>query len=126
LAHIRKARQVGLALTLPLDARARLVADRVCQALRSAGNDSATLAELVRGTGSGERTAERIFVKETGMSFGRWRQQARIQFAIRRLSEGATVSVVALECGDCGVPEIRFHCGGPVRAALFANFWNTT
>jgi hypothetical protein len=20
-----------------------------------------------------------------------------------------------LECGDCGVPEIRFHCGGPVR-----------
>jgi AraC-like DNA-binding protein len=33
------------------------------------------------------------------MSFGRWRQQARLQHAVRRLAEGASVSAIALECG---------------------------
>jgi AraC-like DNA-binding protein len=33
------------------------------------------------------------------MSFGRWRQQARLQFAVRRLAEGAAVGTIALECG---------------------------
>jgi len=99
LAEVGKARQLGLALTLPVDTRARAVADRVCRALSMAGEDNAPLAELTRGTGVSPRTAERLFVKETGMSFGRWRQQARLQFAVRRLSQGVAVTTVAFECG---------------------------
>lgn len=99
LAGIAKAPQLGLALTMPTDPRARAVADRVCRALKAGGEDTATLAQLTRGVGASPRTAERLFVKETGMSFGRWRQQARLQFAVRRLGEGVPVTTVAFECG---------------------------
>lgn len=88
-------RELGLALPLPSDPRARVVADRV---LMLPGDD-APLAELTRGAGVSPRTAERLFLNETGLSFGRWRQQARLQLAVRRLAEGAAVTTVALECG---------------------------
>jgi AraC-like DNA-binding protein len=97
LAQARNATPLGLVLTLPVDPRARIVADRVCHALRAGGEDHQTLAEFTRGSGASPRTAERL--RETGMSFGRWRQQARLQFAVRRLGEGADVTTVALECG---------------------------
>lgn len=103
LTEVGRATQLGLTLTLPVDPRARAVADRVCRALSQTGtrarSDNASLDELTRGTGTSVRTAERLFVKETGMSFGRWRQQARLQFAVRRLGEGVPVTSVAYECG---------------------------
>ncbi len=99
LAQIRSAPQLGLALALPVDPRARAVADRVFRALRAGGEDAETLAALTRGVGVSPRSAERLFSRETGMSFGRWRQQARLQFAVRRLGERTPVSTVALECG---------------------------
>jgi AraC-like DNA-binding protein len=99
LAEIGNAPQLGVALTLPVDPRARAVAERVCRGLRAASEDIATLAELTRGVGISPRTTERLFVKETGMSFGRWRQQARLQFAVRRLGDGVPVTTVAFECG---------------------------
>ncbi len=88
-------RDVGLVLPLPSDPRARAVAVRV---LAEPGDDAA-LAHLTRGAGVSARTAERLFMKETGLSFGRWRQQARLQLAVRRLADGAAVTTVALECG---------------------------
>lgn len=99
LSEIGHAPQLGLALTMPVDPRARAVADRVCGGLTDGGEDTATLARLTRGIGTSPRTTERLFVKETGMSFGRWRQQARLQHAVRRLGEQAPVTTVAFECG---------------------------
>ncbi len=99
LARLREASPLGLALTMPEDPRARAVASRVLSSLRPGHEDTATLASLTRGAGVSTRTAERLFVVETGMSFGRWRQQARLQFAVRRLAEGAAVGTIALECG---------------------------
>lgn len=90
-----ESRELGLALPLPSDARARAVADKV---RRSPGAD-ASLVELTRGTGASPRTAERLFLEETGLSFGRWRQQACLQLAVRRLAEGASVTDAALDCG---------------------------
>jgi len=49
--------------------------------------------------GASKRTIERIFQKETGMSFGKWRQQLRIMQALRLLAAGEKVSHVALEAG---------------------------
>ena len=46
-----------------------------------------------------ERTLARLVVAETGMSYGRWRQQLGIVLAIQRMAEGASVQKVA---GDLG------------------------
>lgn len=92
---LHRADAVRVELPLPADPRARRAADRV---IASPGSRSSA-AVAARGCGASPRTLERLFVAETGMSFGRWRQQARIQHAVRRLAEGAPVSRVAHECG---------------------------
>ena len=44
-------------------------------------------------------TFMRLFQRETGLSFGKWRQQARMLKALALLAEGKSVLDVALECG---------------------------
>lgn len=95
IAQIADAPQLSLGLPLPHDPRARLVADRVYRA----PDTNAPLAELAIGVGASERTIERLFTKETGLSFGRWRQQARLQHAMRVLSDGRSVTQAAMDCG---------------------------
>lgn len=45
------------------------------------------------------RTFSRVFRNQTGMSFGKWRQQACIMAAVIRLSSGQSVTSVALGLG---------------------------
>jgi AraC-like DNA-binding protein len=45
------------------------------------------------------RTPERGFAAETGLSFGRWRRQARLLHAVRCLGGGTMVKQVALDAG---------------------------
>ncbi len=45
------------------------------------------------------RTLERLFQKETGMTFGKWRQQLRLLHALRLLAGGRPVTAVALDVG---------------------------
>lgn len=42
---------------------------------------------------------ERLFTRDTGMSFGRWRQQARLLQALQQLAQGEKVIDVALALG---------------------------
>lgn len=93
--QLAEARAFGVALPLPRDPRARRVADSV---VRAPGT-TRPLDALARDAGASRRTIERLFVDETGLSFGRWRQQARLQHAVCRLAEGGAVTRVALECG---------------------------
>ena len=44
-------------------------------------------------------TFMRLFRRETKMSFGKWRQQARMLNALLLLAEGRSILDVALECG---------------------------
>lgn len=97
--QIATAQELGLALPLPNDPRGRSIANCAVQSLDC--DDS--LDKLTRGLGLSARTAERIFLKETGLSFGRWRQQARLQHAVRLLAEGQLVTSVALACGYSSV-----------------------
>ncbi|MDF7675413.1 helix-turn-helix transcriptional regulator [Neisseriaceae bacterium ESL0693] len=46
-----------------------------------------------------KRSLERLIKKETGMSFGRWRQQLRLLTAIRQLCHGESVQNIAFELG---------------------------
>jgi AraC-like DNA-binding protein len=54
----------------------------------------------MRGGGrTAARTAARLFVKETGLTFGEWRQQLRLLIGMQWLSQGQGVTAVALGVG---------------------------
>ncbi len=84
-----------LDLPLPRDARALRVAAR----LRDEPGDTTRVDSIARQAGASRRTLERIFQNETGMSLGRWRQQARLLQAMRLLAGGESVTSTALEVG---------------------------
>lgn len=50
-----------------------------------------------------ERTAARLFLRETGLTFGQWRQQMRLQAALEQLAAGASVTEAAFSVGYADV-----------------------
>jgi AraC-like DNA-binding protein/quercetin dioxygenase-like cupin family protein len=85
----------ALHLPMPTDARAL----RVCRAIQSRPGETASLEEYAKKAYVSEKTLARIFVRETGMSFGRWRQQARILASLPLLAGREPVLNVALSLG---------------------------
>jgi AraC-like DNA-binding protein/quercetin dioxygenase-like cupin family protein len=84
-----------LHLPMPSDRRLRQIVDR----LLANPSDRTTIPEWARQVGMSERTLCRALSAQTGMSFGRWRQQLQIMLALKRLSEGDSVQVVAFDLG---------------------------
>lgn len=84
-----------LQLPLPCDERARKAAEAV---LRDPSHKSVA-DEVARHVGLSERTLERMFSADTGMSFGVWRQKARLLGSLRVLVETQSVTEAALESG---------------------------
>ena len=84
-----------LVLPLPADARARRVARHI---LRDSST-AETLDQLARRYAAGRRTLERLFRAETGMTFGLWRQKARLLDSARLLAQGRSVTDAALDVG---------------------------
>ncbi|OAJ65516.1 AraC family transcriptional regulator [Paraburkholderia ginsengiterrae] len=84
-----------LGLNWPRDPRAQRIAD----ALSANPADSGILDDLAAAAGVTGRTAARLFVKETGQTFGQWRQQLRLLVALEHLGGGASVTQVALDVG---------------------------
>jgi AraC-like DNA-binding protein len=93
--QLRELPAAPLALPVPRDERALRVALR----LREQPGDPQPVDALARAAGASRRTLERLFRTETGMSLGRWRQQARLLQAMRLLARGEPVTAVALEVG---------------------------
>ena len=82
-------------LPMPRDARAK----RIAALLQEAPSDKRSLMELSKAAGASKRTVERLFKSETGLGFGRWRQQLRLGHALRLLAAGDAVTNAALEVG---------------------------
>ncbi|MGK4007025.1 helix-turn-helix transcriptional regulator [Sorangium sp. So ce1036] len=82
-------------LPMPIDPRLR----RLVDAMTADPASGATTKAWARRIGVSERTLNRLLVEETGLSFGRWRQQLHIILAIQKLSRGATVQSVARDLG---------------------------
>ena len=85
----------GMHLPMPQNERLRAV----FRSIMASPADRGTLASWARRHAMSERTLARLVVAETGMSYGRWRQQLGIVLAIQRMAEGASVQKVA---GDLG------------------------
>ena len=95
LDQLRELPAAPLELPMPRDPRALRVALR----LREDPGEPAPPDELARAAGASRRTLERLFQHETGLSLGRWRQQARLLHAMRLLARGESVTSTALEVG---------------------------
>lgn len=70
-----------------------VVFDRFCDPEHVSLNAVASAAGMAR------RTLERLFVRETGMSVGQWRQRLRLMQALRLLAEGESVTRVSVRAG---------------------------
>jgi AraC-like DNA-binding protein len=86
-----------LPLHLPLPAHPYLRA--ICRQLREAPDDKRTLDEWAQTVGVDAKTIQRSFARQTGMTFGKWRQQARLLMALERLASGERILDVALGLG---------------------------
>jgi AraC-like DNA-binding protein len=89
----------GMHLPMPKDERLRAVFRSIVESPADRG----TLATWAKRHAMSERTFARLVVAETGMSFGRWRQQLGIILAIQRMAEGVSVQQVA---GDLGYESV--------------------
>jgi len=84
-------------LHLPLSPEPRM--KRMAAALAENPADRSTLAEWARRVALSESSLARLIAKETGLTFGRWRQQLHLIVALRELSAGESVQRVSADLG---------------------------
>jgi AraC-like DNA-binding protein len=84
-----------LRLPTPTDPRAM----RVAQILESDPGERRPIGKLCKQAGASKRTIERLFLRDVGMTCGKWRQQLRLMHAMRYLAEGAKVTDAAMQSG---------------------------
>ncbi|MFK5953543.1 MAG: AraC family transcriptional regulator [Desulfobacterium sp.] len=72
---------------------------KVTNSLEESPADNRTLDSWGEMAGATGRTLARLFVKETGMTFRQWRQQARLIEALSLLAQGMPVKEVAFDVG---------------------------
>jgi AraC-like DNA-binding protein len=93
--EIRQPDQQPLRLTIPREERLA----RVAAALLEDVGDHRTLEDWAHVAGMARRTFMRAFSAHVGMSFGRWRQQARLFAALEMLAQRKSVTEAAIAVG---------------------------
>ncbi|OMH38892.1 helix-turn-helix domain-containing protein [Motiliproteus sp. MSK22-1] len=71
----------------------------IAETLRSNPADQRSMDHWSMELGTSSRTLARHFRQETGMTFGQWRQQARLLAAITRIAQGDSVSNISQDLG---------------------------
>jgi AraC-like DNA-binding protein len=95
LEQINEASALPLHLPAPRDHRLA----RICTHIQEHLDDTKTLREWALDLGYDQRTLHRLFVRELGMSFSQWRQQAKLLTALEWLAERRQVLSIALDLG---------------------------
>jgi AraC-like DNA-binding protein len=93
--ELASAQAAPLHLPMPRDPRLLVITE----CLAADPSDKRPLGAWARPAGASARTLARLFVRETGLSFAHWRQQARLLHALERLAAGESVTGVALDLG---------------------------
>lgn len=86
-------------MPLFIPALATPLAQRVALALGSDPTDTPRIRDLAAELAVSDRTIERAFRADAGMTLGEWRQRSRISRAIALLADGGGVKDVAIEVG---------------------------
>lgn len=95
MAEIRRLSPCALDLPLPESPDLAQLCERILADLstrRPCGLDAGDM-------NTSTRTLYRRFLRETGITFARWKQQARLLESIRRLAEGIPITTVAIDLG---------------------------
>ncbi|PXA85342.1 AraC family transcriptional regulator [Caulobacter sp. D4A] len=100
LDEVAAAHVEDLHLPMPADPRLRRIVDEMMAAPAARGS----LAAWAKRAGMSERTLMRLIDRETGMSFGRWRQQLCVVLAVKWLAAGASIQSVAADLGYESTP----------------------
>jgi len=87
----------SVALFLPVADDPRL--KKIMEALQIDPADQRTLDEWGGIVGSSARTLARLFLAETGYTFGQWREKVRLLAALEGLSNGHSVTSLAFDLG---------------------------
>jgi AraC-like DNA-binding protein/quercetin dioxygenase-like cupin family protein len=95
LDELRALPVLPLHLQMPTDARLL----HICEMLQQQLDDPSTMGDWAQRLAVDVKTIQRLFVKQTGMTFGQWRQQARLLRALELLATGEKVIDVALAMG---------------------------
>jgi len=94
-AELASAPRVDLSVPFPVSPK---LAAR-CHAFLEAPDIHATIEQWCESLSMDRRAFTRAFRRETGMSFGEWRQQACLLVALPRLAAGESVTAIALDLG---------------------------
>lgn len=84
-------------LSLPVSSNIKIRA--MADMLISQPDDRSTFKEWSKRLGLSERSLARLMLRETGLTFGRWRQQLQLIIALRELASGVSVQNVATNLG---------------------------
>ena len=95
MAEVRRLPQCALDLPLPESTDLTQLCERILADLATRRPCNLDAEDMETST----RTLYRRFLKETGITFARWKQQARLLESIRRLAGGAPVTTVAMDLG---------------------------
>lgn len=112
LDQLQQAPVTDSVLPLPQDARALHIARH----LQQQPDCSRPLAGWAAELGVSEKTLSRLFSRQTGLAFRRWRQRLRILSSLSMLEQKQPVTDVALSCGYESVSAFihafsqHFHC----------------
>lgn len=84
-------------LSLPVSDHPKILA--ITDMLRANPADRSTISQWAKRLAMSESSLTRLVVAETGLSFGRWRQQLHLLIAIRELASGVSVQQVSAVLG---------------------------
>lgn len=97
--EVARLQELPLRLPLPLDRRARNIADELLKSPSS----HLSQEQLASQWGVSVRTLSRIFSKQTGLTFSQWRQQSKIITSLALIQKGLSISEVAEQSGYTNV-----------------------
>lgn len=95
LALLKQHTSLSLHLPWPKDARYH----NICEYLIHHPADLRTIAQWAEEIFVSEKTFQRQFRQLTGLSFGKWRQQAKLLYSLEALNQGRPITEVALDFG---------------------------
>jgi len=95
LDQMQSLHETPLHIVIPNDARLR----RITDVLLNDPSDNRSLEQWATAAGASSRTLARLFLRETGLTFGAWRQQARLLKALEELALKKSVTEIAFDLG---------------------------
>lgn len=95
LEELKRNSTSNLLLPWPSDARYH----NICEYLVHHPSDSRSIAQWANELHISAKTFERQFLQLTGISFGKWRQQARLLYSLEALNSGLPITEIALNYG---------------------------